>query len=87
MNLLPLSVSMPKRGNGKSSCANVKPIMTSPAPLYRRGKHSAHPVVISVNVSVFKKDPFVLLQQWATKSASRKPGIAFPPSTNVLTCI
>lgn len=65
---------------------NLFPLSVS-IPKRGSGKHSAHPAVISVNVSVFRKHPFVLPPQWATKSASRKPGITFPPSAIVLTCI
>jgi len=57
MNSHPLSVSSPKMGNGKHARACWNADTTASALLESRGKHSVHPVAISVRVNVQRKRP------------------------------
>jgi hypothetical protein len=87
INSAPLSVSIPNSGKGRRSWARLRAATTASWPRWRSGRHSVQPVAISVRVRVQRNEPSVLVPQWATRSASMKPGLVSFQSLKVRTGI
>ena len=85
MNSPPLSVSIPSNAKGNMPRARWSACTTPCCVRCSNGRHSVHVVATSVSVSVYRKAPPMLPPQWATRSASKKPGWASVHSVNVRT--
>ena len=84
-NSLPLSVSIPRNGNGRAPRSRSTASTTTPASRTSSGTHSVQPLAISVSTSVQTKLPAIDDPQCATRSASTKPGAGSCQSPNVRT--
>ena len=73
-NSLPLSVSIPRSGNGRAPRSRSTASTTTPASRTSSGARSVQPLAMSVSTSVQTKPPAIDDPQCATRSASTKPG-------------
>jgi len=85
MNSLPLSLSMPRSGNGIVVLRRSSASVTSPLSRTSSGTHSTQPLAMSVSTRVWTKLPSSRSPQCATRSISPKPGAGSPQSANVRT--
>jgi len=83
MNSPPLSVSIPRIGKGNRVRARWRAASTASRLRCRRGRHTLHPVVISVSVSVYGYPPRCWYHNGRARSASKKPGRISFHSANV----
>src|SRR5258708_6868039 len=83
MNSLPLSESMPRKGNGNRPRASRRAWKTVCWPRLRSATHSVQPVATSVTVRLCRYSPRVVLPQCTTRSISVQPGSASSHSAKV----
>ena len=84
-NSLPLSMSIPRSGNGSAPRNWVSASTTRRASRTRSGTHSVHPLAMSVSTSVQTKLPDRVPPEWAKRSASTNPGAGSFQSPKVQT--
>src|SRR5665647_1819579 len=84
MNSLPLSESMPSKGNGITLAMSSNAATTHFWALFGTDRFSVQPVAISVTVSVYACSPIALPPSWPTRSISTNPVTASSHCAQVL---